>query len=50
VPKQTTKKGKVSKKTSVKSTKPAASKVGKGFLSQIKWGESYASLFLGQRW
>jgi nucleoid-associated protein YgaU len=43
---RTTKKSKLSKKVSVRSTKPAASNV-KGFLSQIKWGESYTSLFLG---
>jgi len=49
VPKKTIKKTKVTKKVSVKavSTKPTAGKVVKGFLSQIKWGESYTSLFLG---
>ena len=46
MPKKIVKKNKVSKKVSVKSTRPASSRV-KGLLSQIKWGESYASLFLG---
>ena len=43
---RTTKKSKVNKKVSVRSNKSAAINV-KGFLSQIKWGESYTSLFLG---
>jgi nucleoid-associated protein YgaU len=34
------------KKASVRSSKPVAAKQ-EGFLSQIKWGESYTSLFLG---
>lgn len=33
-------------KTSARSSRPLASKQ-EGFLSQIKWGESYTSLFLG---
>jgi nucleoid-associated protein YgaU len=37
---------KTTKKTSVRNAKLATSKVS-GFLSQIKWGESYTSLFLG---
>ena len=37
---------KTSKKVSVRSSKIATNKV-RGFLSQIKWGESYTSLFLG---
>ncbi len=36
----------VIKKTSVRSGRPASKKT-LGFLSQIKWGESYTSLFLG---
>lgn len=34
------------KRTSAKSSRPLAAKQ-EGFLSQIKWGESYTSLFLG---
>lgn len=37
----------ITRKTAVRSVKPSASKSVRGFLSQIKWGESYASLFLG---
>jgi nucleoid-associated protein YgaU len=44
VPKKITKKA--VKKTSIKSVRPA-SKKAQSFLSQIKWGESYTSLFLG---
>ena len=36
---------KVIRKTSVKSVKPV--RATSGILSQIKWGESYTSLFLG---
>ena len=44
MPKKITKKA--VKKTSIKSVRPA-SKKAQSFLSQIKWGESYTSLFLG---
>ncbi len=37
---------KITSKTSVKSKKTVSDKTD-GFLSQIKWGESYTSLFLG---
>ena len=36
----------VTRKTSVRTNRPALSKT-QGFLGQIKWGESYTSLFLG---
>jgi nucleoid-associated protein YgaU len=47
VPKKVTRKTKATRKVLTKSQKPAASKVVQSFLSQIKWGESYTSLFLG---
>jgi nucleoid-associated protein YgaU len=47
VPKKINKSTRSVRKVSTKSAKPAASKVVRGFLSQIKWGESYTSLFLG---
>lgn len=45
--KKAIKKSNATKKVSVRSVKPAAGKAVRGFLSQIKWGESYTSLFLG---
>ncbi len=38
---------KITRKAAAKSIKPSASNGVRGFFSQIKWGESYASLFLG---
>jgi nucleoid-associated protein YgaU len=37
---------KAKRKTTIKTVKPVSNKT-QGFLSQIKWGESYTSLFLG---
>ena len=47
MPKKVIRKNKAVKKVSVRSAKPSANKAVRGFLSQIKWGESYTSLFLG---
>jgi nucleoid-associated protein YgaU len=46
VPKKTLKKTNLVKKVTIRPTKPVANRI-KGILSQIKWGESYTSLFLG---